>query len=129
MDIEYYKITEDEAKIEEIEELKRHHKEYEPEMEINHAIAVDLSGGGIRFMAEEEGKKDEYLFISMLLRSLDNSQLLEIAGRVLYCNRVEGDRGKKKYEYRVQFLTRDQKKREAVIKYIFEQERKSRQKG
>lgn len=129
MDIEYYKITEDEAKIEEIEELKRHHKEYEPEMEINHAIAVDLSGGGIRFMAEEEGKKGEYLFISMLLRSLDNNQLLEIAGRVLSCNRVEGDRGKKKYEYRVQFLTRDQKKREAIIKYIFEQERKNRQKG
>ena len=112
MDIEYYKITEDEAKIEEIEELKRH-----------------LSGGGIRFMAEEEGKKGEYLFISMLLRSLDNNQLLEIAGRVLSCNRVEGDRGKKKYEYRVQFLTRDQKKREAIIKYIFEQERKNRQKG
>ena len=102
---------------------------YEPEMEINHAIAVDLSGGGIRFMAEEEGKKGEYLFISMLLRSLDNNQLLEIAGRVLSCNRVEGDRGKKKYEYRVQFLTRDQKKREAIIKYIFEQERKNRQKG
>lgn len=129
MDIEYYKIAEDEAKIDKIEELKRQHKECNPEMKANHAIAVDLSGGGIRFMAEEEGKKGEYVFISMLLRSLDNNQLLEIAGRVLSCKRVEGDRGKKKYEYRVQFLTRDQKKRETIIKYIFEQERKNRQKG
>ena len=129
MDIDYCKITEDEARIENIEELKKSHKEMSPEAEMRQGIAVDLSGGGIRFVAEEEGKKGEYLLISIFLRSIEVNQLLEVAGRVLSCNKIQGDAGQGKYEYRIQFLMKDQKKRETIIKYIFEQERKNRQKG
>ena len=129
MDIDYCKITENEAKIEDIEELKKCHKEAFPEAEMRQGIAVDLSGGGIRFVAEEEGRKGEYLLISIFLRSIEVNQLLEVAGRVLSCNRIQGEAGQKRYEYRIQFLTKDQKKRETIIKYIFEQERKNRQKG
>ena len=129
MDIDYWKITEEEAKIEDIEELKRNHRNAQEEAGMNQGIAVDLSGGGIRFVAEKKKKKGEYIFISIFLRSVDVNQLLEVAGRVLSCKQIEGKFGKKKYEYRVQFLTRDQKKRETIIKYIFEQERKNRQKG
>ncbi len=129
MDMNYCKITEEEAKIENIEELKRNHRKLQEESEMSQGIAVDLSGGGIRFVAEEEGKKGEYLFVSIFLKSVEVNQLLEVAGRVLFCKQIEGKPGKKKYEYRVQFLTRDQKKRETIIKYIFEQERKNRQKG
>lgn len=129
VDIDYCKITEDEAEIEDIEELKQYHKHLEPEAEMSRGIAVDLSGGGIRFVAEEEGQRDEYVFLSILLPGLEINRLLEIAGRVLSCKRIEGKSRGKKYEYRVEFLTRDQKKRETIIKYIFEQERKNRQKG
>lgn len=129
MDIDYWKITENEAKIEDIKELKRQHKRTSLGEEMHQGIAVDLSGGGIRFVSEEEGKKGEYLLLSILLRCIDINQLLEVAGRVLSCKRIEGNIEQKRYEYRVQFLTRDQKKRETIIKYIFEQERKNRQKG
>lgn len=129
MDIDYCKITAEEAAIEKIENLKEQHFSSQPDAVMNKGIAVDLSGGGIRFVAEEEGKRGEYLLISIFLRSIDVNQLLEFSGRVLSCKRIEGERGAKRYEYRVQFLTRDQKKRETIIKYIFEQERKNRQKG
>lgn len=128
MDIDYCKITEEEAKIEDIEELKRNYPKSQEEAGMSQGIAVDLSGGGIRFVAEEEGQKGKYLLVSIFLRSVDVNQLIEVAGRVLSCRQIEGTHGKK-YEYRVQFLTRDQKKRETIIKYIFEQERKNRQKG
>lgn len=133
MDMEYAMITEEEAKIEDIEELKQHHKEQFPEDEMQKGIAVDLSGGGIRFVGEKEGQKGEFLLISIFLRCIDVNHQLEVAGRVLSCkvlDKVSGNkRGPKKYEYRVQFLTREQRKREIIIKYIFEQERKNRQKG
>lgn len=129
MDIDYCKITAEEAGIEKIENLKEKHFSSQPDAVMNKGIAVDLSGGGIRFVAEEEGKKGEYIFLSIFLRSTDVNQLLEFSGRVLSCKRIERERGEKRYEYRVQFLTKDQKKREIIIKYIFEQERKNRQKG
>lgn len=133
MDMEYFDITEEEAKIEDIARLKQDHREENPDFVIQQGIAVDLSGGGIRFVGDREGKKGEFLLISIFLRSIDVNHQLEVAGRVLSCKKVEVQTGKmagkKKYEYRVQFLTRDQKKRETIIKYIFEQERKNRQKG
>lgn len=130
MDMEYRQITEEEAKIADIEELKQHHAELFPEETVQAGIAVDLSGGGMRFVGDLEGKKGDFLLISILLRSIDVNQLLEVACRVLSCKKLEVNlKGEKRYEYRVQFLTREQKKREMIIKYIFEQERKNRQKG
>lgn len=133
MDMEYQCITEEEARIADMEKLKQTHKEKFPEDRIRHGIAVDLSGGGIRFVGEDELQRDEFVFISILLRSMDKDYLLELAGRVLSGRRVETSpnsaKREVKYEYRVQFLTKDQKKREMIIKYIFEQERKNRQKG
>lgn len=133
MDMEYQHITEDEARIEDMEELRNAHKQNFPQDSIRHGIAVDLSGGGMRFIGEEELQRDDFLFISILLRSMDNNHLLEVAGRILSCRKVEAApnsaKREVKYEYRIQFLTKDQKKREMIIKYIFEQERKNRQKG
>lgn len=133
MDMEYCKITEEEAELDEVEAIKKHHKNLFPESKMLPGIAVDLSGGGIRFVAEEEGERGEFLLLSIILESVDVSHLLEVAGQVLSCKKIENKSAKKseaeKYEYRVQFLTRDQRKREIIIKYIFEQERKNRQKG
>ena len=47
----------------------------------------------------------------------------------MICQKVDPGQSKEKYEYRVNFIMKDEKKRELIIKYIFEQERRSRQKG
>ncbi len=132
VDMEYMPITEEEAQIEEIEELKARHHESFPDEQMRLGIAVDLSGGGIRFVGEEEVEKGTYLLVRILLGVGENGKLLEIAAWVLSCTKVENNsdtKKNKKYEYRVQFSTEDQEKREMIIKYIFEQERKNRQKG
>ncbi len=129
MDMQYMMITDEEAEIEDITELKEHHRLNYPEDLAREAIAVDISGGGLRFVANMPGTKGDYLVLSLRLENESMNYLLEIVGKVLLCQEIESGDKEKKYEYRINFLMRDQKEREKIIKYIFEQERKSRQKG
>ena len=75
------------------------------------------------------GNKGDYLFLSLRLESESMNYLLEIVGKVLLCQEIESGNKEKKYEYRINFLMWNQKEREIIIKYIFEQERRRRQKG
>ena len=127
MDMEYMMITEEEAEIEKVAELKEHHRLNYPEDLPKEAIAVDISGGGIRFVGYEPGNPGDYLMIAIRLENESMDYFLEIVGKVLICQKIESR--EEKYEYRVNFLMKNQKEREMIIKYIFEQERKSRQKG
>lgn len=129
MDMFYLPVTAEEAEIEKVEDIKEHHRLKYPEDLPKEAIAVDLSGGGLRFVGYEPGEKGDYLLITIRLENESMDYLLEVVGNVLTCQRVETSAKEKKYEYRVNFLMKDQKEREKIIKYIFEQERRSRQKG
>ncbi len=128
MDMEYFAITEEEAGIGDMAELKEHHRLAFPEDKPLHAVAVDISGGGIRFVGDQPGDKDAYLFISLRLKNKSMDYLLEAVGKTVLCQKVEAVKKEKKYEYRANFLMRNQKEREIIIKYIFEQERINRQK-
>lgn len=129
MDMLYLPVTAEEAAIEKIEEIREHHRLKYPEDLPKEAVAVDLSGGGLRFVGYEPGEKGDYLLITMRLENESMDHLLEVVGSVLTCQKVETSAKEEKYEYRVNFLMKDQKEREMIIKYIFEQERRSRQKG
>lgn len=129
MDMKYLMVTEEEAKIEDIKELKEQHRLNYPEDGFLDAVAVDISGGGIRFVGSVPGEKGDFLVLSIRLESETMDYLLEIAGKVMLCQKVESGRKEEKYEYRVNFIMRNQKERETIIKYIFEQERRRRQKG
>lgn len=133
MEMVYYPITEQEADITPLEELKEHHRLAYPQDLPKKATAVDISGGGIRFVCDEPGQDGEYMVISMELPNASGQGKLELLGKVMVCKEIESTSMDRKnalvrYEYRVQFL-KASKEREQIIKYIFEQERKSRQKG
>ncbi|MEY8392086.1 hypothetical protein D3Z36_03565 [Lachnospiraceae bacterium] len=130
MEILYYPILKEELEQVSIEELKTHHRMLYPQETPQNGIAVDISGGGARIVTDRPGERGEYLVISM---SLNEDDYMEVLGEVLFCQGLEnkyGDRAnnQSKYEYRIQFSI-DSKERERIIKYIFEQERKYRQKG
>ncbi|MCI8483597.1 MAG: flagellar brake protein [Lachnospiraceae bacterium] len=128
MDMQYMKITEEEAEIEKVTDAKEHHRLEYPEDLSKDAIAVDISGGGIRFVGDEPGNKGDYLIIAIRLENESMDYLLEIMGKILLCQKIDTPQKEEKYEYRVNFLMKNQKERETIIKYIFEQERRSRQK-
>lgn len=130
----YLPIKEDEVDISPIGELKEHHRLTYPEDLAKEAIAVDLSGGGMRFVGYEPGKEGEYMVISLPLENESMSYTLEIVASILTCRRIKRSAGEKpdaqkKYEYRVKFLVKHPEDREWIIKFIFEQERLRRQKG
>lgn len=129
MDMQYMFITEEEAAMEEISILKEHHKLKYPKDFFKEAVAVELSGGDLRFIAYEATEKGNYLIIILRLENESMDNLLEIVGKVILCQKIKTVSREIKYEYRVNFLFKNQTKRELIIKYIFEQERRSRQKG
>lgn len=133
MEILYYPVLKDEIQQVPIEELKSYHRMLYPQEIPRNAIAVDISGGGIRIVADRPGERGDYLVISMSLDSQGIDNYMEVLGEVLFCQKVENKpsdkkENQKKYEYRIQFAI-NSKERERIIKYIFEQERKYRQKG
>ncbi len=129
MDIQYMTITEEETEIDDITELKEHHRLTYPEDLVKNAVAVDISGGGIRFVSGQPAEEGSHLLIAIRLVNESMDYPLELIGKVVICQKVEPRQKEEKYEYRVNFIMKDEKKRELIIKYIFEQERRSRQKG
>ncbi len=134
LDMLYQPIKKDEVDISPIGELKEHHRLTYPEDLAKEAVAVDLSGGGMRFVGYEPGTEGEYMVISLPLENESMSYTLEIVASVLTCQRIKRSAGErpdsqKKYEYRVKFLVKNPEDREWIIKFIFEQERLRRQKG
>lgn len=128
MNMQYLPITEAEAEMEDTKEIEEHHRLHYPQDLFKDALAVDISGGGIRFIGSNPGKKDKFLLMTFRLQNEAMDYLIEIVGDILKCQEMEGEQGEKKYEYRVNFLLKNQTEREMIIKYIFEQERRSREK-
>ena len=133
MEMSFYPVSKEEIDITPLNELKEHHRLTVPEDLPRKALAVDISGGGIRFVSDHPGQEGEYMVVSLTLPSEQSELKLDMLGQTMVCQSIEKKSGGKKntqekYEYRVQFI-KGSKEREQIIKYIFEQERKSRQKG
>lgn len=91
---------------------------------LNEGVALDFSGGGIRFVSEERYHKGEYLFIKLRINYDNTHKVYVLVGRVVASS--EGKNGRKKYESRVEFIDVSSRVREEIIKYIFLEERKQR---
>lgn len=89
-------------------------------------IIVDISGGGLRFISEEIYEKDCLIYCTCQLLLNGENKVFDVVGRVLNVKPVENRKGL--YEYRVKYIDIDVKKREEIIRYIFQEERKNRKK-
>ena len=82
----------------------------------------DLSGGGIRFHGNVEGKKEDFVEIVLPLSLQSGIVPLSLYMKVVSCVHFEGSRVA--YETRGEFLNINEKERETVIKYVFEEQRR-----
>lgn len=89
-------------------------------------IIVDISGGGLRFIAETEYEKDCLIYCTYQLMLNDVQRECGMVGRVLSVKPVENRDGV--YEHRVKYINIEVEKREEIIRYIFQEERKNRKK-
>lgn len=101
-------------------------QEFLQELPLQKSVIVDISGGGLRFVADQQYKEGSLLFCRYQLSQKDGDKVYEIVGKVLSTKPVEKRPGY--FEYRIQYQHIDNRKREEIIQYIFEAERKTRKK-
>lgn len=129
LDFSYYPITEEEAKLGSGEAIFIRIREEKEKAEREHrGKIVDLSGGGIRFQAAEELENGQYVLFEIHLQNESINKQYYIIGDVISCVQTD-KRIDKRFEVRAKFLIKENNVREEIIRFIFEEERKSRQRG
>ncbi|MBD5519687.1 MAG: flagellar brake protein [Lachnospiraceae bacterium] len=97
-----------------------------PELPLQRSVIVDISGGGLRFVANYAYEKDSTILCKYNLWIAGEGKEFRLLGRVLSVKQLENRPGI--YEHRVQYIHMDDDNREDIIKYIFDEERKTIQK-
>lgn len=127
LDFTFYELTKEQMKLETEEEIFRVLEEEKiPERE-HKGIIVDISGGGIRFSSECELEENMPVLAAIHLSNKSMNKEFHIIGTVISCRRIENSKDKRN-EMRMKFMIKDSKVREEIIRYIFEEERLTRQK-
>lgn len=93
------------------------------EREVLEGTIINVSGGGIKFSSLEKHENGNLLLIKF---SLDDEIMVEAEARIIASNEVMNQRGVR--EYRCEFKRIKKEIRENIVRYIFSEERKQRQK-
>lgn len=127
VDFKFFELTEKQAELETVEEIYAELREDHFLDKIKNGTIVDISGGGIRFNSDTELKSGDHILAVAHLANEKMNQEFHIVGSVISCEKKEHVT-EKKYVSRVKFMIKDDKIREDIIRYIFEEERLTRQK-
>lgn len=95
-----------------------------PGLPLKQSVIVDISGGGLRFLSNQQYEPDSLIYINYRLVIKEKVKDYNVVGKVLATKPSENRKGV--YEHRVQYVNMGTDDREEIIKYIFEEERKHR---
>lgn len=98
-----------------------------PGLSMRQGVAVDISGGGLRFIADFSYEAGSYIYCSYTLHVKGQPKQYNLAGKVLSVRELEDKPGT--FEHRIQYVNLDVDEREEIIRYIFEEERRQRHKA
>lgn len=90
------------------------------------AIVLDISGGGVRFASEEKLEPGGILLINLNIATNGGKNIYGVLARTFSSTKIINK--DKMFEQRVEYMEIAGHTREAIIKFIFEQERKMRKK-
>lgn len=93
-----------------------------PELPLQRSVIVDISGGGLRFVAEYAYEVGSLILCKYFLWIDGENKEYNLCGKVLGVKEVDNRPGF--FEHRVQYVNMDKDNREEIIKYIFNEERK-----
>ncbi len=97
-----------------------------PGMPLKRSIVVDISGGGLRFVSEYKYEKGSHILCKYSLLVKGTVKEYEIVSEILDVRELENKPGS--FEHRVRYVNVDSKEREEIIQFIFDEERRKRQK-
>lgn len=125
-DFYYYAVPNELNQLKTTEELFDAISDAEYIKRIRIARMQDLSGGGIRFIADEEIEAGTHIAIVVSLKNEKVDKTFYLITEIVACNPMEHAREKRMI--RGKFLFKDPKDRELIIKYVFEEDRCRRKK-
>ena len=96
------------------------------ESALQRSVVVDISGGGLRFVANFRYDEGSTIYCSYKLPGNNNDKEYEMICNVLKVQELESRPGL--FEHRIQYIYIDENSREDIIHFIFEEERKIRKK-
>ncbi len=94
-----------------------------PQLPLKSSIIVDISGGGLRFVANYSYEPQSLILCKYNLLIDGITKEYNLVGKVLSVRELENRKGV--FEHRVQYINMDAAEREEIIKYIFDEERKA----
>ncbi len=94
-----------------------------PELPLKRSVIVDISGGGLRFVADYSYEPGSLIMCRYSLMIDKENKEYNLVGKVLSVRELASRPGS--YEHRVQYVNMDTAEREEIIKYIFDEERKT----
>lgn len=123
LDLRYFILTEEEAQMDTVENIFSSLRDEHFNEKIEVGILVDLSGGGTRFRTERTIRDTDTLLLELHLKNAESDNQYYIVADVVDSYKVNSGTGQL-YEVRVKFQMKDNKIREEIIRYIFEEERR-----
>lgn len=126
IDMLYYLIDENVAHLESTEALFSEIQNVEYIGGQRAGSIQDISGGGIRFVSNEEISKDSYILAVIRLTNSNYDNTFYLATKIISSEKIEHLQNK--YSNRAKFNFKDIKDRESIVRYIFEEERRIRKK-
>lgn len=126
IDLQYFHISEEVAALPTTEELfvithnpENHYEKYE-------GTILDISGGGIRFSTTERLEKDSCILSVFELVNERYDTTFYLVTQIIESEPVSGDT--KRFMNRAKFVLKNLRDREAIVRFIFEEERQMRKK-
>lgn len=97
-----------------------------PALPLKSSVIVDISGGGLRFVAYYAYEVNSLILCKYRLQIEGREKEYRLVGKVLAVNELEKEPGV--FDHRVQYVNVDPQDREEIIQYIFDEARKTRRK-
>ena len=97
-----------------------------PELPLKQGIILDISGGGLRFLATQAYDVGSLIYCTYILNSKTLNKEYNLVGEVLESKEMPEKPGV--FEHRVRFTNIKESERDEIIRYIFDEERKIRRK-
>lgn len=99
--------------------------EYE-DLPFKKGTIVDISGGGLRLVADTKYEDDDLILMNYVLGDPSSGKEYKHIGKILSIKELENNKGS--FEHRISLENIPNKDREQIIRFIFEEERKKRNK-
>lgn len=126
IDFNYYPITKEVSEMETTEALFEEitDPKYIPEKKSAHTL--DISGGGVKFLSNEDLEAGAFILTVIRLTNEKVDQTLYLVTEIVACERMENAPDKK--VVRAKFHFKDLKDRDLIVRFVFEEDRMLRKK-